>query len=107
MPPPLPVVLPLLGDELPLLLQPAAAKAITARAAIAEVRFITFVFLSFDRGHPAAGEARILARFGLRALRQLRDARVTKSFCCGRIGLEIGSRQRPEQGGYRREQAGR
>ena len=39
-----------------LLLQPAAAKAITARAAIAEVRFITFVFLSFDRGHPAAGK---------------------------------------------------
>src|SRR6516225_6314646 len=52
--PPPPVVLPLLGDELPLLLQPAAAKAITARAAIAEVRFIFFIFLSLDRGHPAA-----------------------------------------------------
>jgi hypothetical protein len=34
-------------DELlPLLLQPAAAKAITARAAIAVVRFIFFIFLS-------------------------------------------------------------
>ena len=48
-PPPLPAVLPPLGDELPLLLHPAAAKAITARAAIAEVRFIAFVFLSCDR----------------------------------------------------------
>ena len=38
---------PLAGvDELPLLLQPAAAKAITARAAIAGVRFIFFIFLS-------------------------------------------------------------
>jgi hypothetical protein len=46
--PPPPDELPPLGDELPLLLQPAAAKAITARAAIAEVRFI--IFLSFDSG---------------------------------------------------------
>ena len=39
-------VLPPLGDELPLLLQPAAAKAMTARAAIAGVRLIIFIFLS-------------------------------------------------------------
>jgi hypothetical protein len=55
-------VLPLLGDEL-LLLQPAAARAIAARAAIAVVRFIIFFFLSFDRGHPAAVK-RWLAPFG-------------------------------------------
>jgi hypothetical protein len=33
-------------DELPLLLQPAAAKAITAKPAIAVVRLILFIFLS-------------------------------------------------------------
>ena len=33
-------------DELPLLLQPAAAKAIAARAAIAVVRLIILIFLS-------------------------------------------------------------
>jgi hypothetical protein len=43
---PPPDELPLLGDELPLLLQPAAAKAITARAATAVVLFIIFMFLS-------------------------------------------------------------
>jgi len=44
--PPPPDVLPPLGDELPLLLQPAAAKAITARAATAVVLLIIFIFLS-------------------------------------------------------------
>jgi hypothetical protein len=39
-------VLPPLGAELPLLLQPAAARAITARAATPVVRLINFIFLS-------------------------------------------------------------
>jgi len=39
------LVLPLAPDEL-LLLQPAAARAIAARAAIAVVRLIIFIFLS-------------------------------------------------------------
>jgi hypothetical protein len=48
--PPPPDELPLLVvDELPLLLQPAAAMAITARPAIAVVRFIFVIFLSLIR----------------------------------------------------------
>jgi hypothetical protein len=44
---PPPDELPPLADELlPLLLQPAAAKAITAKPAIAVVRFIFLIFLS-------------------------------------------------------------
>jgi hypothetical protein len=63
-PPPLDELPPLAVDELPLLLQPAAAKAITARPAIAVVRFIFFIFLSLI-GSSGCREARILARFGL------------------------------------------
>jgi hypothetical protein len=48
-PPPLDVLPPLAVDELPLLLQPAAAIAITARPAIAVVRFIFVIFLSLIR----------------------------------------------------------
>jgi hypothetical protein len=48
-PPPLDVPPPLAVDELPLLLQPAAAMAITARPAIAVVRFIFVIFLSLIR----------------------------------------------------------
>jgi hypothetical protein len=59
----------LVVDEL--LLQPAAAKAITARAAIAVVRLIIFIFLSLI-GSSGCREARLLARFGLHALRQPR-----------------------------------
>ena len=64
MPPP--DELPPPADELllPLLLQPAAAKAITVRPAIAVVRFIFFIFLSLI-GSSGCREARILARFGL------------------------------------------
>jgi hypothetical protein len=63
-PPPLDELPPLAVDELPLLLQPAAAKAIAARPAIAVVRFIFFIFLSLI-GSSGCREARILARFGL------------------------------------------
>jgi hypothetical protein len=45
-PPPDELPAPLVVDELPLLLQPAAVKAITARAAIAVVRLIFVIFLS-------------------------------------------------------------
>jgi hypothetical protein len=50
-------------DELPLLLQPAAAKAIAARAAIAVVRLIILIFLSLI-GSSGYREARWLARSG-------------------------------------------
>ena len=86
-PPPLPAVLPPLGDELPLLLHPAAAKAITARAAIPVVRFIILIFLSFDRGSSRCREAQILAASGCLPRRQLRDGRVvTKSLCAAEPG---------------------
>jgi hypothetical protein len=53
--PPLDELLALLPPlELPLLLQPAAAKAIAARAAIAVVRLIIFVSLCLMWGRPAA-----------------------------------------------------
>ena len=107
MPPPPLAVLPLLGDELLLLLQPAAAKAITARAAIAVVRFIIFIFLSLDPDHPAALKHAFWPASGCMLLRQLGDGRLTKSFYGGRIGLEASSRQCPEQGEHRREQPGR
>jgi hypothetical protein len=69
-------VLPLLGDELLLLLQPAAARAITARAAIAVVRFIIFIFLSLDLGHPAAVKQAFWPASGCMPVRQLKDGRL-------------------------------
>jgi len=70
-------VLPPLGDELLLLLlQPAAAKAIAARPAIAVVRFIIFIFLSLDLGHPAAVKHAFWPASGCMPWRQLKDGRL-------------------------------
>ena len=81
LPPPLAgeLLLPPLGDELLLLLQPAAAKAIAARAAIAVVRLIIFIFLSLI-GNSGCREASWLACFGLQPLRRPRDGRCDQVF---------------------------
>jgi hypothetical protein len=95
---PPPDELPLLVvDELPLLLHPAAAMAITARPAIAVVRFIFVIFLSLIRSS-GCREARIPARFGPHGPRQLIDGRFDQVLWDGRIGLVSDSRQCPGQG---------
>jgi hypothetical protein len=89
-----------------LLLQPAAAKAIAARAAIAVVRLIIFIFLSLigipaavkQAGWPASG-------FSPCGGRGMDD--VTKSSCGGRTGLGVDSCQCPEWGEHYREHLGR
>jgi len=65
---------------LPLLLQPAAAKAITARPAIAVVRFIFFIFLSLI-GSSGCREAHSGPFSGCIPLRQRIDGRFCQVLC--------------------------
>jgi len=99
-------VLPLLVDELPLLLQPAAAKAIAARPAIAVVRFMIFIFLSFDRVIRLR-EARWMARFGLHAPAAAESWTIWPSPVRRPNRAGIDSCQRPGQGKHHREHLGR
>ena len=101
--PPPPAVLPLLGDELLLLLQPAAAKAITARAAIAVVRFIIFIFPLVGSGHPAAVKRAGWPPSGAMPLPQPRAGRRDQVFLRGQTRLVIDSHPCPERGKHHRE----